>query len=182
MKHRLKRLLVYGAVSAAVFIFSARMATAQATQPSHADRISRYEGPQTCRACHENAVKEVAASLHYQQAAEPRFLVDWEKGNLAGMTLSFWAAPNTVVKHNWIGILQPKDASKPAQPGGCGQCHPGLGAFPTIGKPTEADFRLPDLPCSQLSEGGGQSRGSTEIRSRSRSRCPQSRPRRSKTN
>lgn len=45
-----------------------------------------------------------------------------------------------MTKHNWIGILQPKDASKPAQPGGCGQCHPGLGAFPTIGKPTEADF------------------------------------------
>jgi len=45
-----------------------------------------------------------------------------------------------VAKHNWIGILQPKDASKPAQPGGCGQCHAGLGAFPTIGKPTEADY------------------------------------------
>ncbi|MGZ6202024.1 MAG: multiheme c-type cytochrome [Thermodesulfobacteriota bacterium] len=45
-----------------------------------------------------------------------------------------------MAKHNWIGILQSKDASKPAQPGGCGQCHPGLGAFPTIGEPTEADF------------------------------------------
>ena len=89
MKHKLMRLVIYGVVGATVFIFSAQMAAAQTTQPSHVDRISLYEGPQTCRACHENAVKEVAASLHYQQAGEPKFLVDWEKGNLAGMTLSF---------------------------------------------------------------------------------------------
>ena len=89
MNFNLKRLLVYGAVGAAAFIFSAQMAAAQTRQPSHADKISLYEGPQTCRACHERAVKEVAASLHYQQAAEPKFLVDWEKGKLAGMTLSF---------------------------------------------------------------------------------------------
>ena len=89
MKHKLMRLVIYGVVGTAIFIFSAQMATAQTRQPSHADKISLYEGPQTCRACHENAVKEVAVSLHYQQAAEPKFLVDWEKGNLAGMTLSF---------------------------------------------------------------------------------------------
>ena len=89
MKQKLKRLLFYGAVGAAVFIFSAQTGTAQTKPSSHAEKISLYEGPQTCRACHENAVKEVAASLHYQQAAEPKFLVDWEKGNLAGMALSF---------------------------------------------------------------------------------------------
>ena len=89
MKHKLTRLLVYGSVGAAVFIFSAQMATTQTRQASQADKISLNEGPQTCRACHESAVKDVAASLHYQQAAEPKFLVGWEKGNLAGMTLSF---------------------------------------------------------------------------------------------
>jgi len=89
MKYKLMRLVVYGAVGAAIFIFSAQMATAQTRQPSHADKISLYEGPQTCRACHEKAVKEVATSLHYQQAAEPKFLVDWGKGNLAGMTLGY---------------------------------------------------------------------------------------------
>ena len=89
MKYKLMRLLFYGAVGAAIFIFSAQMATAQTRQPSHAGKISQYEGPQTCRACHEKALKEVTASLHYQQAAEPKFLVDWEKGNLAGMALSF---------------------------------------------------------------------------------------------
>ncbi len=93
MKHKLERLLVYGAVGATVFIFSAQMVVAQATRPSHVDRISLYEGPQTCRTCHENAVKEVAASLHYQQAAEPRFLVDWEKGGACGHDLKFLSGP-----------------------------------------------------------------------------------------
>lgn len=43
--------------------------------------------------------------------------------------------------HNWIGILQSSDASKPAQPGGCVQCHVGLGMKPNpVGKITEADL------------------------------------------
>lgn len=43
--------------------------------------------------------------------------------------------------HNWIGILQPSDASKPAQPGGCVQCHPGLGARPNpIDRLSQADW------------------------------------------
>ena len=46
-----------------------------------------------------------------------------------------------MAKPNWIGILQPKDASKPAQPGGCGQCHISLGNFPNhISKLTEEDY------------------------------------------
>lgn len=45
-----------------------------------------------------------------------------------------------MVGHNWIGILQPSDASKPAQPGGCVQCHAGLGAKPNpVEKLTQAD-------------------------------------------
>jgi hypothetical protein len=47
-----------------------------------------------------------------------------------------------VAGHNWIGILKPSDASKPAQPGGCVQCHAGLGAKPNpVGKLVEADYR-----------------------------------------
>ncbi len=43
--------------------------------------------------------------------------------------------------HNWIGILQPSDASKPAQPGGCVQCHPGLGARPNpVERLSQADY------------------------------------------
>jgi hypothetical protein len=40
---------------------------------------------------------------------------------------------------NWLGILQPQDESLPAQPGGCAQCHVGLGAKPNL-PPTEADY------------------------------------------
>jgi len=65
------------------------MALAQTAQPSHGDRISVYEGPQTCRACHPDTFKDVAVSLHYQQMAEPQFLVGWPKGELAGQAWSF---------------------------------------------------------------------------------------------
>jgi hypothetical protein len=64
-------------------------ASAQQVQLSHADRISVYEGPQTCRACHPDTFKDVAVSLHYQQMAEPQFLVGWPKGELAGQAWSF---------------------------------------------------------------------------------------------
>jgi len=47
-----------------------------------------------------------------------------------------------VAGHNWIGILKPSDASKPAQPGGCAQCHAGLGAKPNpVGNLVEADYK-----------------------------------------
>lgn len=58
-------------------------------QPSHADRLSSFEGPQSCAPCHANAAREVAVSLHYQQGLEPQFLVGWEKGKLAGQLSSF---------------------------------------------------------------------------------------------
>ncbi len=61
----------------------------QAAPPSHAERISRYDGPQSCAPCHANAAREVAISLHYQQGLEPQFLVGWEKGKLAGQLSSF---------------------------------------------------------------------------------------------
>lgn len=44
---------------------------------------------------------------------------------------------------NWLGLLQPQDASLPAQPGGCAKCHPGLGAKPNL-PPTEADLNNVD--------------------------------------
>ncbi len=40
---------------------------------------------------------------------------------------------------NFIGLVQPQDASLPAQPGGCARCHPGLGAKPNL-PPTDADL------------------------------------------
>jgi len=60
-----------------------------AAQTTHTDRINKYEGPQTCLTCHLKEAKDVAASLHYQQQAEPRFLKDWPKGQSAGMRVSY---------------------------------------------------------------------------------------------
>lgn len=51
--------------------------------------IGEYKGAQTCSTCHPNAAKEVATSLHYQQAAEPQTVDGWEKGKLAGMMVSY---------------------------------------------------------------------------------------------
>lgn len=64
-------------------------ATPALAQPAHMDRISRYEGPMTCLACHPESAKEVAASLHYQQQGEPQFLRGWPKGQSAGMMLTY---------------------------------------------------------------------------------------------
>ena len=40
---------------------------------------------------------------------------------------------------NWLGLLQPEDESLPAQPGGCANCHAGLGAKPNL-PPIAADL------------------------------------------
>ena len=52
---------------------------------------------------------------------------------------------------NWLGLLQPEDASLPAQPGGCARCHPGLGAKPNpIDQLTDAD--LANVDCLHLND------------------------------
>ena len=85
------KLLVWGFLFLACLFLIGGVETAFAQQapPSHIDRISVYEGPQTCRACHPDTFKDVAVSLHYQQMAEPQFLVGWPKGELAGQAWSF---------------------------------------------------------------------------------------------
>jgi hypothetical protein len=89
LKGKLIFRMVCGVFTVGILGLSAQQGTAQTAKPSHVNLIKQYDGPQTCRACHEDSFKEVAVSLHYQQAAEPNFLVGWEKGMLAGMTLSF---------------------------------------------------------------------------------------------
>jgi hypothetical protein len=59
-----------------------------AADSSHVGLVS-YEGPKTCAVCHPEAAKEVAMSLHYQMAEEPRFLDGWPKGKKAGMMFSY---------------------------------------------------------------------------------------------
>jgi hypothetical protein len=72
-----------------VLLGGATLATAASAQNIHVTGISKYDGPQTCLTCHPEAGREVGVSLHYQQQAEPQFLKDWPKGQMAGMMVSY---------------------------------------------------------------------------------------------
>ena len=52
-------------------------------------KIEKYEGTKTCLACHPNAAKEVAQSLHYQQRGQANFLKDWPTDKPVGMMVSY---------------------------------------------------------------------------------------------
>lgn len=71
--------------------FSLSSGLAHAAGFSHAENLKKFEGPRTCTAaaCHPDAAKEVAESLHYQQQAVPQFVEGWEAGNPAGMMVSY---------------------------------------------------------------------------------------------
>lgn len=58
-------------------------------QSKHEKFVKNYAGTETCTVCHKNSAKEMAESLHYLQLGEPKLLVDWPKGKLAGMMDTF---------------------------------------------------------------------------------------------
>jgi hypothetical protein len=58
-------------------------------QNKHETYVKSYTGTESCSTCHKNSAKEVAESLHYLQLGEPRLVVNWPKGKLAGMMDSF---------------------------------------------------------------------------------------------
>ncbi len=55
----------------------------------HTSLIQNYEGTKTCLACHEQAGKEVAQSLHYQQQAGAKFLKGLSTDTPVGMMASY---------------------------------------------------------------------------------------------
>ncbi len=83
----MKRRIIHSAL--AFLLGAAASAVPALAQSTHVDRISQYDGSKTCLGCHPESAKEVAASLHYQQQAEPQYLKTWPKGQLAGMMLSY---------------------------------------------------------------------------------------------
>jgi len=54
-------------------------------QNNHEKYVKNYTGTESCTICHKDAAREMAESLHYLQLGEPRFIVDWPSGKLAGM-------------------------------------------------------------------------------------------------
>lgn len=51
--------------------------------------ITAYSGTATCSGCHEKQVKDVAASLHYQQLGTAPFLANAQQEKSAGMMVSY---------------------------------------------------------------------------------------------
>ena len=88
MRTATKLLWALGALLLAGLAFGvSATATAQDTSPpipDHAD-IEEYAGPETCLACHLNAGKEVAESLHYQNLSPAPCLVGAEEDKNYGM-------------------------------------------------------------------------------------------------
>lgn len=114
----------YFAAVIAVGIMLGTARTVPAANPMH-EEIGAYEGAKTCGECHDTTAAEVAASLHYK--------VSGMLSSSAGLC----GTANTAAGSNWIGLLQPKEPSKPGQPDGCVRCHAGRGARP--GQAPEAD-------------------------------------------
>ncbi|MFN2283248.1 MAG: tetrathionate reductase family octaheme c-type cytochrome, partial [Anaerolineae bacterium] len=107
--------------------------------PPH-EGLSHYSGPETCLMCHSDAGKQVAESMHYSWTGVAQN-VEGTELSLIGMGTEYCGLPASVTGINWLGLLQPQDASKPPQPGGCAQCHVGFGAKPNPPDAlTEADY------------------------------------------
>ena len=106
--------------------------------------ISEYTGPETCLQCHPDAGKQVTESMHYSWMGVAQN-VEGSELELIGMGTEYCGLPASVTGINWLGLLQPQDASKPPQPGGCAQCHVGFGAKPNPPDAlTEADYKNVD--------------------------------------
>ncbi|MCU0519503.1 MAG: tetrathionate reductase family octaheme c-type cytochrome [Anaerolineae bacterium] len=106
--------------------------------------LTRYDGPETCLTCHPEAGAEVAGSTHYSWLGVAQS-VDQGAGSVIGANSAFVGLPTAVAETNWLDLLQPQDPGKPAQLGGCAQCHVGVGNRPNPPDAlTEADGRNVD--------------------------------------
>lgn len=93
----------------------------------HNNYVQRFEGTQTCLACHEEQAKHVFGSIHYQWKAPAPNLVNAGAGKLGKInsTNDFCTNPS----FQWIGILT--NAQGKVIGNGCSKCHAGLGLKPT---------------------------------------------------
>ena len=91
--------------------------------------IQEYEGAKTCAQCHRAIPQQVAETMHYSWLDAVRYVTGAEDA-LADHKSSFYGLPASATGINWLGLLQPADASKPPQSDGCAQCHIGFGTIP----------------------------------------------------
>ena len=108
----------------------------------HSTVIDKYEGSKTCIQCHEDKVKEVFTSLHYQWIGETTDIVG-KKTVEYGKRFAYndycgAVFFNGTVPINWIGNATLKVAPKGKEElkgkfiaSGCSMCHIGFGIVPS---------------------------------------------------
>jgi hypothetical protein len=107
---------------------------------SHADRISTFEGTNTCLQCHEKEATDLHGSVHYQWQGDTSDVVGTvpnPAGKLGGIN-DFCIYPDI----NWLGKL--KDLDGNLVDGGCARCHVGLGEKPDK---TATQAQLENIDC-----------------------------------
>lgn len=96
---------------AALSLWLAAPAIAQADPPPAHQYIQEYKGAETCETCHIGIADEVTHSVHYTWA---------EKMD------HYSPLPGTIPSINWLGVLN----AELGIAGGCGRCHIGPGVIP----------------------------------------------------
>ncbi len=78
-------------IIALAWLGAASIGTARASGTGAAEHaaIAAYEGTKTCAGCHQQQVKDVVASLHYQQQGVAPFLANAQQAKSAGMMVSY---------------------------------------------------------------------------------------------
>lgn len=125
---KLKLLCILGVLIGSLLISGTVLAQENGPPAVH-QIIQEYEGAKTCAQCHRAIPQQVAETMHYTWLDAVQYVAGYEK-DLTDMLSSFYGLPASVTGINWLGLLQPADASKPPQPDGCAQCHIGFGTLP----------------------------------------------------
>ncbi len=98
-------------------------------------RDNGFEGPQTCGACHPDALAEVTHSVHWHVASQVRNVRGLPDGTWWGMVNRQCALAGTTALANWTASTEGRFT---AQSAGCGMCHIGGLAEPPMPPGREA--------------------------------------------
>ena len=105
----------------------------------HQSLVQRYEGTQTCLACHEAQAMQAFGSIHYQwKAPAPNLVNGGGKICKINSTNDFCTNPS----FQWIGILTNEQGKVIGN--GCSKCHAGLGLKPSE---TASRAQLENIDC-----------------------------------
>ncbi len=92
-----------------------------------------YQGAQTCAACHEDALGQIATTVHWTLASPIRNVQGLPDGSLWGMANRECALAGSTVFANWTASTNGRAT---VQAAGCGLCHIGsLASPPMPGRP-----------------------------------------------